>query len=288
MSRKGQSITLSVSARDKAQLEAIALDLGFTWGDRPNISKLIEAIAQRKLLIAPNHDWPAERINALNLARNALIDNGQIEAAIAIAHLLVERSETSLPLQSELTQFIENPIQPWRLEVERYIKRQKPFKLSYQDAAENLWHFTIQYAEITTHEDRQYLDCWCQETTGSQDLPELIHNRCLRLDRIHDAVLAPTEGTWRSRLDTIPVEIYLTGGLAFAYQSKTSQDEVNEWLSDPPHVRRVVRRVSSAFWFMREVLRYGKDCEVRSPAALRDRIQQELAQMSAKYADMNS
>ena len=44
MSRKGQSITLSVSERDKAALEAIALEFGMMWGDDPNISKLIKNI----------------------------------------------------------------------------------------------------------------------------------------------------------------------------------------------------------------------------------------------------
>ncbi|MBO1047505.1 MAG: WYL domain-containing protein [Dolichospermum sp. DEX182a] len=62
MSRKGQSITLSVSERDKAELEAIpterfaiALEFGMMWGEDPNISKLIKAIAQHEL-ISNNHD----------------------------------------------------------------------------------------------------------------------------------------------------------------------------------------------------------------------------------------
>ena len=176
MSRKGQSITLSVSEQDKAQLEALALEFGMTWGDRPNISRLVEAIARRQLLIAPNHNWTVERINALNRARTTLIDAGQIEVAVAIAHLLVERSEITIPLRTELEQFIATPVLPWRLQVEQYIRRQQPFRLSYQDAAERIWNFTIRYAEIVTHEDRQYLDCWCEETEGNKDIPELIHN----------------------------------------------------------------------------------------------------------------
>jgi hypothetical protein len=56
MSRKGQSITLSVSERDKTQLEAIALQFGMKWGDDPNISKLIKAIAQHELIVSKNND----------------------------------------------------------------------------------------------------------------------------------------------------------------------------------------------------------------------------------------
>lgn len=70
-------------------------------------------IARRQLVIAPNHDWTKERIIALNRARTALVDAGKIEAAIAIAQLLLERSELTLPLRTELEQFIAKPVVPW-------------------------------------------------------------------------------------------------------------------------------------------------------------------------------
>lgn len=291
MSRKGKSITLSVLEQDKVQLEALALEFGMVWGDRPNISKLVEAIARRQLLIAPNHNWTKERIAALNRARTALIDAGELEVAVAIAHLLLERSEISIPLRQELEQFITKPALPWRLEVERYIHRQQPFQLSYQDAAERVWNFTVRYAEIITHEERQYLDCWCEETASNQDLPELTHNWCLRIDRITDAATSPVAGQWRSGLAAIPVEIHLFRGLAFAYRSKTNKDEINEWLTvdeaaleeTPSPVRRVVRQVSSTFWFIREVLRYGQDCEIISPDGIRARLRQELVVLGQRY-----
>ena len=283
MSRKGQSITLSISESDKAHLEQIALEFGMTWGDRPNISKLVEAIARRKLFVVANHDWSSDRINALNQARTALVDAGQIESAVAIAQLLIERSELTLPLRAELLSFIEQPVQPWRLEIERYMRRQHPFRLSYQDAREQVWQYTIRHAQITPHEERQYLDCWCEETDGNQDLPELAHNRCLRLDRIIDAAIAPASGTWHSGLGMIQVEMHLFRGLAFAYRSKTAQDQVNEWHPDLPQVRRVVRQVTNTFWFIREVLRYGQDCEVVLPIEIRDRVKQELRSICHNY-----
>ncbi|MGQ9873549.1 helix-turn-helix transcriptional regulator [Leptodesmis sp.] len=275
---------MSLKEQDKAQLEVLALEFGLTWGDRPNISKLVEAIARRQLAIAPNHDWPKARIIALNRARTALVDAGEIEMAIAIAQLLCERSELTIPLRIELEQFIAHPVPSWRLEVERYLLRQQPFQLFYQDAAERIWQFTIRYAEIAIHEDRQYLDCWCEETAGNQDLPELAHNWCLRLDRITDASVAQIGGAWRAGLAMIPVEMHLRRGLAFAYQSKTNRDKVNEWLGGSPQVRRVVRQVTSTFWFIREVLRYGRDCEVISPIAIRDRLKRELELMSQLYS----
>jgi hypothetical protein len=283
MSRKGQSITLSVSERDKAELEAIALELGMMWGDRPNISKLVEAIARRQLGIAPNNDWKESRLQALKQAVDALTDDGSIELALEIANLLLERSELSVPLRREIERFFENPPPAWRIEIERLIHRQQPFQLTYQDAAERVWHFHIYHAVLVRHEDRQYLDCWCEETEGNQDLEELQHNWCLRLDRIPEAAIAPIQAKWRNSLDYIPVEMHLFRGLALGYRSKLNQDITNEPLPESPQVRRVMRQVTSTFWFFREVRRYGKDCVIVSPGNVREKFIDELRSLAQQY-----
>ncbi|MFN6530446.1 WYL domain-containing protein [Nostoc sp. ChiSLP03a] len=282
MSRKGQSITLSISERDKAELEAIAREFGMMWGDRPNISKLIEAIAQRKLLIGNNNDWKESRICALHRCITALTDIGQIEQAKIIANLLLERSELSIPLRNEIERFLENLPPAWRLQIDNYIQRNQPFQLSYQDAAGRLLNFTVRHAKVTPHEKRQYLDCWCEETEGNFDIPELTHNWSLRLDRITDAAVTSISGEWRTNLDEIKVEMHLFAGLAFAYQAKP-EDEINEWLPDKPRVRQVIRRVSSTFWFMREVMQYAPDCVVILPENVRDRLKQKLLTLCQLY-----
>jgi predicted DNA-binding transcriptional regulator YafY len=284
VSRKGQSITLSISDQDKAALEALALELGMMWGERPNISKLVEAIARRGLLIGYNHDWSESRIKALVQAISALTDTGQSENAQTVARLLNERSELSIPLRREIERFLETPPIPWRLDLERYIGQQQPFQLSYRDAAERAWTFTIRHAQIAIHERRQYLDCWCEETEGNQDIPELMHNWCLRLDRIPEAAIVPIEGTWRSSLDTVEIEMHLFGGLAFAYQAKT-EDTFNEWIPHRPQVRRILKRVSQTFWLTREILAYGPDCVILSPPSLRQRIQEKLAEAQSRYRE---
>ena len=282
MSRKGQSITLSVSERDKAELEAIARELGMLWGDRPNISKLVEAIARRQLLIAPNNDWSKARIEALMQAVRELTDAGKIEEALAIADLLVERSELPLPLRIEIESFLGNPPPPWRLDINRYIRRQQPFQLSYQDATGRLWSFTVRHAQVVPHEERQYLDCWCEETEGNQDLADLVHNWSLRLDRIVEAGVAPIAGQWRNRLGHLEVEMHLFGHLAFAYKAK-SGDDISEWLASRERVRRVVRQISSTYWFVREILRYGEDCVIVSPESVRSRLKQKLKSLCYQY-----
>ena len=282
MSRKGQSITLSISDEDKSQLEAIARELGVMRGERPNISALVEAIARQQFLVAPNNNWSENRIRVLAQAIQTLTDTGQLEEAQVIASLLLERSEVSLPLRKQIERFLKTPPPPWQMEIERYILRQQPFQISYHDAADRFWSFSIRYAQITLHERRQYLDCWCDETEGNQDLPELIHNWCLRLDRIPEAAIVPIEGEWHSNLDRIEVEMHLFAGLAFAYQAKP-EDNINEWLPDKARVRRVVRQVSSTFWFSREVMQYAPDCVVILPENVRDRLKQKLLTLCNLY-----
>jgi predicted DNA-binding transcriptional regulator YafY len=282
LGRRGQSITLSISDRDKAQLEAFALEFGMTWGDKPNISGLLKAIANRQLIIAANHDWTDERINALNQARLALVDLGKNAEANTIFELLLERTELKIPLRKELDIFVQKQSPSWRVQIDRYIKRQQTFRLSYQDAAEQIWTYTVCFAEIVARDEREYLDCWCEEN-NHDDIPELQHNWSLRLDRITDAALIEIDRSWLSDLDTIPVEIHFFGGLARNYQSKKNRDDANEWLDESMEVKRVVRLVSSPFWFKRELFRYGKDCEVISPQIIRDAIVLEIQTMQQRY-----
>jgi hypothetical protein len=282
MSRKGQSITLSISERDKAELETLALEFGMKWGEKPNISRLVEAIARRELLLGNNNDWWESRIRALDRAMRGLIDIGQNEQAQEIAKLLLERSELSIPLRTQIEDFLGNPSPAWRLQVDRYIQRQQPFQLSYQDASHRVWNFTARHARITNHEKRQYLDCWCEETEGNQDIEELQHNWCLRLDRIQDAAVVEIAGEWRSHLAEIEVEIHLFGGLAFAYQAKP-EDTLTEWIPERQRVKKVIRKVSSTFWFIREIMQYTPDCVVVSPENVRDRIKQKLLTLCDLY-----
>ncbi|MBD2566359.1 WYL domain-containing protein [Anabaena lutea] len=282
MSRKGQSITLSVSERDKAELEAIALEFGMKWGDEPNISKLIKAIAQRELIVGKNHDWQDSRIRALHRCIAALTDIGQVEQAEIIANLLLERSELSVPMRKEIEGFLNHSRPSWRLQVDHYILREQPFQLSYQDAAERVFNFTVRYAKITPHEKRQYLDCWCEETEGNLDIPELQHNWCFRLDNIHEASVTEITQKWFSNLDEIDVEMHLLNRLAFAYQSKP-EDKTVEWIPDKPKVKQVIRRVSNTFWFIREIMQYSSDCIVVSPDNVRSLIKQKLITLCQHY-----
>jgi len=253
------------------------------WGDRPNISRLVEAIARRELLIGRNNDWSDDRLRALQQAMRALTDTGQLAEAQIIARLLLDRSELARPLRNKIEALLAALIVPWRSEIDQYIRRQQPFQLTYRDAADRPWTFTIRHAKITFREKRQYLECRCDETEGNQDLPELQHNWNLRLDRLPAAAITFVRGQWHSGLDDLEVELHLLRGLAFAYESKT-EDIANEWLTDSnPPVRRVVRKIFNTFWFFREVFRYADDCVIVSPEGVRERFKQKLRSLFEQY-----
>lgn len=79
----------------------------------------------------------------------------------------------------------------------------------------------------------------------------------------------------------------LLGGLAHAYNRRAS-DIINNWHSVDPPVLQVVRRISNTFWFIREVLPYGKDCVIVAPMPVRDRLIDELKAALENYQQGNS
>jgi predicted DNA-binding transcriptional regulator YafY len=285
MTRKGEAITLSVQKRQRDCLESLAAELQMLWGGKPSISQLVKAIADNKLRVAANHDWSIERIANLYQAWQSLKDAGQLDAALGLAVLLLERHETALPIRQALEDFLEKPGKPWRSALDALIRKHQPFELAYQDASGRISNFTVRHAKIITYERREYLDCYCEETEGNKDLPTLAHNWCFRLERIPDETsLSPIASPWIESLPTLEVEIHLLNHLAFSYESKPT-DLMNEWHESLPKARRVVRAVSNTFWFLREVRRYGADCLIVGPEAVRSRFIAEQRILLQQYSE---
>lgn len=283
MSRKGESITLSISDRDKSNLEAIAMELGMKWGDRPNISKLVEAIARKQIQISKNNDWASDRIESLEQTFSLLTDYDELEKAQIIAHLLLERSELNTPLRRDIEKFLDKPPEIWRHTIDRYIKQQQPFSLRYLDAADYPHEFAIHYAKVTHHDKRLYLDCWCMDIARDDTVKALQHNRCLRIDRIPtESAITAIQGKWRSQLDHIYVTFNLSGNLAFAYKSR-EEDIDNTWLDVHPPIRQVIRKVSNVFWFYREIMPYAEDCEIIEPVDVREKFTEKVRSLYSKY-----
>lgn len=59
MTREKKAITLSLEPHQKQRLEQLALAFGLTWGEKANVSALIQAIADGRLMVvAPEKPIP--------------------------------------------------------------------------------------------------------------------------------------------------------------------------------------------------------------------------------------
>ena len=280
MARKKETITLSIPPGTKAQLEDIASRLGITWGESPSVSGLIVAIAQAKPETKKLFTLNSTQVAALQQAIKVLIDSGWIAQAKVLLNLLLEQANLETPLRQSLLQLVNQPSVTWRTKIEQYINNYQPFCLIYENAQDQELEFTVRYAEIVSQEKRFYLSIWCEEIEDitNPEYPELIHNRCLRIDRIQAVV--PTDVGWRQQgLDTTEVYLHFYRGMVKAYEPKAN-DISNEVVGD---VRQVVRKVSNPFWLIREVFRYGEDCEIVSPQNVRDRFREKVKSLCQKY-----
>ncbi|WP_353932395.1 transcriptional regulator [Okeanomitos corallinicola TIOX110] len=280
MSRKKETITLSIPAGTKEQLEEIARKLRIFWGKSPSISGLLVAIAQKEFEVGEPFTLNSTQVTALQQAIGILKDSGFIEQAQTVSSLLLERGQLEPPMRQLLLQQVSQPTEAWRILVDQFRQSQQPFHLLYTNSQGQDTSFTVRYAEISFEEKRFFLNIWCDETEDivKQDFPELIHNRCLRLDRIKGVV--PVNGQWRHEgLDFLKVHLHFYKGMVKAYEPKPN-DISNEVIGE---VRQVVRTVSNPFWLVREIMRYGENCEIVSPENVRSLIKQKLIEQCQKY-----
>ena len=277
MPRKKETLTLSVPVGTKAALDAIARRLKIFWGSNPSPSGLVGAIALGELEVAQPFALSSSQMKVLRQAIRDLVDADHLEEAKSVITLLIEKGNLEAPMRQDLMQQVSQPMKGWRIQVDQLIEQQQPFHLLYQNSQGQVLEYTVRYAEVMFYEKRYYLQIWCDETEDSQDLPELQHNRCFRLDRIQS--IFPISGEWRGRFDTIDVQLNLSGWLVRAYEPKL--DDISNELSGD--VRQLTRRVVNPFWLMREVFRYGEDCVIVSPESVRDRFKQKLRSLCEYY-----
>jgi predicted DNA-binding transcriptional regulator YafY len=280
MSRKRETITLSIPSGTKEHLEEIARRLGIFWGKSPSVSGLLVAIAQQEFEVGEPFTLNSAQVAALQQAIGLLKDSGFVEQAQTISSLVLERGKLETPMRQSLLQQVSQPSEAWRLLVEQLRANQQPFHLLYGNAQGEDLSFTVRFAEIAFEDKRFYLNIWCDETEDikNTDFPELIHNRCLRLDRIKGVV--PINGQWRHEgLDFLQVQLHFHRGMVKAYEPKQNDIE-NKVIGD---IRQVMRRVSNPFWLIREVLRYGEDCVVVSPENVRSLVRDQLKTLCQHY-----
>ncbi len=280
MSRKKDTITLSIPPGAKENLEKLAGQHDIFWGKTPSPSGLIAAIASGELEVGKPFTLNEIRVSALRQAIKDLIDTGHIEAAQIVMSLLLERGNLETPLRQDLLKQIDQPMEAWRIRLNQLIQNKQPFHLSYCNSQGTYLEYTVQFAKVLPYEKRMYLQIWCEETEDSNDIPELKHNRCFRLDHRIQSIL-PISGEWRNDLDYVKVQLHFQGGLVKAYESK-DEDLSNEIIGD---VRQVIRKISNPFWLFREVAKYLNDCEIIAPENLRNQFKEKLRSLFQLYED---
>ena len=281
MPRKKEALTLSVPPGTKQKLEALAAKLKILWGKKPSPSGLIVAIADQKLEVAQPFSLTKMQVQALEQSLKTLTDAGHLGHAQTLATLALEHGNLNPQDRQILMQQVSQPNTAWRFTVDEYCKNKQPFYILYRNAQNQDLAYTARYAEITFHEKRFYLQIWCDETEDIKDspYPELIHNRCLRFDRIQS--ILPATGFWRLEgLDYLKVYLHFRGGMVNAYESRFTEDISNEIIGE---IRQVVRRVSNPFWLTREVRRYGQDCDVISPESVRQAVIKDIIASCRNY-----
>jgi hypothetical protein len=273
-----KTLTLALDDEAREQLANLARDRGFFKGKAPSVNQLVEAIAFGQVPLAQ-----PLRKNLQKVIAEVIASTNNHECALELSQFLLSRSDVLFEYQEIAQKFAEVNDRPLMASLKNAIAQQQPFTLFYRDAAAKDWNFTVRYAHLSLIEDRTYLNCWCEEAEGNLDLPGLQNNRVFRLDRIQDAGIVPTEGKWRSQgLDSIPAEILLYRGLAYAYEPHP-EDISQQWVSNDPPTKKIVRSITSSFWFIRKTLPYGKDAQVIAPPELRDRIHQHLTEAARLY-----
>ena len=282
MSSKKETLTLSLASGTKAKLEEIARELGFFWGKSPSPSALVNAIANKEIATGEPFYLSEQQIGALRQGIRALIDTGYVTEAETIARLILDKGKLQPQLRQELVKLVNIHLNKWRLVVDEYIENKQPFEILYTNSQEQQLIFNVHFAQINFHKKRFYLNIWCDETDDISDKDkkyfiELIHNRCLRFDRVTGII--PKSGEWRGSLEYIQVHLQFTGGMIKAYQPR--EDDIDDVVDG--EFRKVIRKVFNPFWLVREIRGYGTNCEIIAPQGLRNYYRQELIKMCQQY-----
>jgi len=280
MTRKKDTITLSVPPGTKDKLEAIARHHDIYWGKNPSVSGLLGAIAQGELSVGSPFTLNASQIDALRQAIDNLIDAGHAEHAQTVMALLLDRGQLETPFRREILQKVNPNIENLRVRLNQFIEQKQSFLIVYRNSQHQVLEFTVRFAAFKLYEKRVYLQIWCNETEDSNDIAELKHYRCLRLDRIRIQSLLAIDEPWREGFDSVEVQIHLHGWLIAAYESKPEDIEVEQregylW---------VKRRVINTFWFFRAIAKYYEDCEIVAPESVRQLHQQKIARLQQRYS----
>ena len=109
MSRKKDTITLSIPPGTKERLEAIARKLNILWGKEPSISGLIVAIATQSVSVGEQFTLDKLHVHPLENAIKLLADTGSLCDAQLLVELLLAKATLMPEHRQTLLQSVSQP-----------------------------------------------------------------------------------------------------------------------------------------------------------------------------------
>lgn len=297
-------LTLSVPEGGDERLSELALEWGYTWGKRGNPSALLAAIVTGDLTPVR---FDAATLQALERAAVLLSQDEAHDEVRALLALLERAGGSDIPEVQGLRSWLATMESPLRASLEQFIARKQPFVVRYTNRAGTEQALTVVHARIRPEAHRFYLEVVSLEEHGNREIKPLRKNWVLRLDRvqaaepllapvaqallspdelaINTAAPAPAGVEWQDVPPSVTATLRMTGTLAHTYMRRAEdlKHAVEEDFRSKRRTLTVEREVTSSFWFLRDVLRHGGECEVVGPPELRGLVQAEVAQMHQRY-----
>lgn len=260
-------IQKQISLQDTEQSERLKAIAG---GWNRSVSGLLQAIANGHLCI--DRPLSISLQQAIVKAIVLLQEQQATELAQLLATFVQTRPEVSEPIRAEVKRLMQEQSR-WMKQAKSLIAKSQPFQLHYHDHT-----YTVLYAEFFTGDKRTYLHGWCQEANDAPDHPDLAHNRFFRLDQTAQAT--PIDAAWRWQgLDTLEVKL----AMRFRYAPKPEDVAVEQILVGGEARTQVTKRVSSLFWLMQDIQRYGDRAIVLAPDLVRQKVVEGLRSQLSLY-----
>jgi predicted DNA-binding transcriptional regulator YafY len=281
--RNQTTLTLSVPPGTKDRLAAIAERLGLRWGEQPSPSKLVAAIADGSVSVGAPVGLTGAQAAALLEALRALHDTGHVPEARELAPLLTSTGHLGPDQRMAVYAELARSELPFRGVIEEAIAHRTPIVLQYLGLKGTPSQYLARHVELTIRERRWYVDIYTEDKP-SADIPELAHNRCLRLDKIVSAVPVLHAERWAPELSSIVAQLRLHGEDARYYERHDDDVHVGDLVETAAVPERaVMRRVTFSWWFVRDILRHGSACRVEGPPALVEVVAGHLRRASERY-----
>lgn len=235
-----------------------------------NPSSLVQAIADHDLIV----DQPLTQAHRQAMMRALVIlqEQGAPDQAVLLAERLLRRDDVVDPFREEI-QRLSGAELDWVAQARQYMAECQPFMLHYHQH-----DYSVHYAEWFIREQRSYLHAWCAQLNPEAEDAGLAHNRVFRLDQEADVALL--DQVWRFQgLDTLEVTLQVQ----FSYSPKPEDIKLESVLVDGVPWTQVTKQISSIFWLLQDIQRYGDRVIVVSPASVRQLVIDQLRRTLEHY-----